>query len=108
MPKTLKSAMLLALAAATLATPAVAAGRSTGPQIVMHSTRPVSFYRESLRAQLQVDARLYSTPAPPSGSGSNAFGYVLVACLVVLVAAGALGASRRERRGAPARVVAAH
>jgi hypothetical protein len=108
MSSTLKSVMLLVLASATLAIPAVASARPSSTQIVVHAKRPVSFYRESLRAQLQVDARFYATPAARTGGDSAELGYGLVACLVVLVTAGAVAATRPERGGSHQRIAAAH
>jgi hypothetical protein len=108
MSSTLKSVMLLVLASATLAVPAVASARPSGTQIVVHAKRPVSFYRESVRAQLEVDARFYATPAARTGGGSDELGYALVACLVLLVTGGAVAASRLERGGSQQRIAAAH
>jgi hypothetical protein len=108
MSSTLKIAMLLVLATATLAIPAVASARPSSTQIVVHAKRPVSFYRESLRAQLQADARFYATPAVRRGSSSDELGYAVIACLFVLVGAGAVAALRPERNGQQRQIASAH
>jgi hypothetical protein len=103
MSSTLKSARLLVLATTTLATPTVATARSAGPQIALHSKRPISFYRESLRTQLQVDAGFYATGAASARSDSGELGYALIGCLFLLVCAGAIAASRLEGNGSRTR-----
>jgi hypothetical protein len=97
MSSTLKSAMLLVLAVAMLASPALASARPSSTQIVLHPKRQVSFYRETLRTQLQADARFYAAPTVRTGSGSSDLGYLLSACLVLLLGAGAVAASRVPR-----------
>jgi hypothetical protein len=69
----------------------------------------VSFYRESLRAQLQIDAHLYATPAASAGDGSHELRYALLACLILLAGAGAVAAWQLERNSGPQpRIAAAH
>jgi len=102
---TVRGVLLLALVAALLAAPASA--RPTAERGPAAHSGSGSVYRQELRARMQAEARFYASTAASRNDASQTLGYALVACLVLLAAAGAVAAWRFERRDATPAVAAA-